>query len=164
MSEEQITAGQYYLPVIGTAQAALNNKSAIAQEEYDKLLNDGLKPLVLNHLRRYGVYTDDPCVEVSRCGWRDNTFSITLRRYEEDEETVGFNITVDGSSIPPRPDDAERRRAEARASVFRGSRKQSVDQFIKYVRLKVGGIKRTVSEFDALWDAWIDYLVATNTK
>ena len=160
MSEEKITAGQYYLSVIGTAQLLLDAVRDILQEEYDKLLNDGLKPIVLDHLRRYGVYADGPCVEISRCGWRDNTFSVTIRRYEGDKETIGFNVTVDGSSVPPRPDDAERRRAEARASVFRGSRKQSVDRFIQYVRLKTGSTKHTVSELNALWDAWIDYLVA----
>lgn len=160
MSEEKITAGQYYLSVIGTAQSLLDAKRDILQKEYDKLLNDGLKPIVLDHLRRYGVYADGPCVEISRCGWRDNTFSVTIRRYEGDEETIGFNVTVDGSSVPPRPDGAERRRAEARASAFKGSRKQSVDQFIKYVRLKTGSTKHTVSELNALWDAWIDYLVA----
>lgn len=160
MSEEKITAGQYYLSVIGTAQSVLDIKRDTAREEYDKLLNDGLKPIVLDHLRRYGVYTDGPCVEISRCSWRD-TFSVTIQRYEGDEEKIQFDITVDGSSVPPRPDDTERRRAAARASVFTSSRKQSVDQFIKYVRLKTGSTKHAVSDFDALWDAWIDYLVAT---
>ncbi len=162
MSEEKITAGQYYLSVIGTAQSVLDAKRDAAQEAYDKLQNDGLKPIVLDHLRRYGVYADDSCVEVSHCGWRDNTFNIRIRRYGGDESTsIGFNITVDGSSFPPRPDGTEQQRAEVRASAFRKSRKQSVDQFIKYVRLKTGSTKHTVSEFDALWDAWIDYLVAT---
>lgn len=161
MSEEKITAGQYYLSVIGTAQSVLDAKRDAAQEEYDKLLNDGLKPIVLDHLRRYGIYTDDSCVEILRHDWRDDTFHVTIRPYGVATETIDFSVIVDESSFPPRPDGTEQQRAEVRASVFKGSRKQSVDQFIKYVRLKTGGTKHAVSEFDALWDAWIDYLVAT---
>lgn len=51
---------------------------------------------------------------------------------------------------------------DRRINVFGYSRKQSVDQFIKFVRLKTPrAVQHTESELAALWDQWLDYLVAT---
>jgi hypothetical protein len=52
---------------------------------------------------------------------------------------------------------------DSRISAFRLNRKQSVDQFIKFVRLKTPRVvQHTESELAALWDQWLDYLVATH--
>lgn len=162
MNEEPITAGQYYLSVIGTAQQLLDEKKSIAEEEFEKLSFEGCRPLVVAQLQRYGIYADTTCLEIERNRWNPSSFSVEIERFTTDENSLKFNIVLDEVEVLPAPDESEKRRAEARTNAFRNTRKQSVDQFIKFVRLKVGSAKRTVGEFDVLWNEWIDYLVAIN--
>lgn len=161
MNEEPITAGQYYLSVIGTAQAILDNKDSAASMEFEKLSFEGCRPLVAAQLQRYGIYGDTTCLEIKKNYWGERSFSVELKRFATDEDSIKFNIVLDEVEVLPEPDKSEKQRTGARAAAFRHSRKQSVDQFIKFVRLKVGSAKRTVGEFDILWSEWIDYLVAT---
>lgn len=162
MNEEPITAGQYYLSVVGTAQQILDNKKQIAEEEFEKLSFEGCRPLVVAMLQRYGIYANTTCVEITRNHWRNRSFGVRIKRFATDEESISFNIGLDEVDVVPSPDETEKNQTNARASAFRNTRKQSVDQFIKFVRLKVGSAKRTVGEFDVLWNEWIDYLVATS--
>lgn len=161
MNEEPITAGQYYLSVIGNAQLVLNNKKHIAEEEFEKRSVEGCQPLVIAMLQRYWIYAATTCMKIERNTWRRRSFSVKIRRFSTDENTISFNVELDEAEVLPTPDETEKKLTAARASAFH-SRKQSVDQFIKFVKLKGGGIKRTVGEFDVLWSEWIDYLVATN--
>lgn len=162
MNEEPITAGQYYLSVIGTAQQLLDEKKNVAEAEFEKLSFKGCRPLVIAQLQRYGIYADTTCMEITKNYWGKRSFSVELKQFATNEDSLKFNIELDEIKVLPAPDESEKRRTEARASAFRNTRKQSVDQFIKFVRLKVGGAKRTVGEFDVLWSQWIDYLVATS--
>lgn len=154
MTDEKMTAGQYYLARIGTAVSDMQTTLNALREAREAELAEGLKERVREVLNRFGIYATPSKIS---SGWHTQT---TFTSYDGKELHVDIDKDLLGEL--PEDDTPEICAWDSRISAFRLNRKQSVDQFIKFVRLKTPRVvQHTESELAALWDQWLDYLVAT---
>ena len=154
MTDEKMTAGQYYLARIGTALSDMQTTLNALREAREAELAEGLKERVREVLNRFGIYATPSKIN---SGWRTQTTFVDFNGKE-------IHIDLDDSLLGelPENDTLEICTWDSRIHAFRHNRKQSVDQFIKFVRLKTPRVvQHTESELAALWDQWLDYLVAT---
>ena len=156
MTIEKMTAGQYYLARIGTAVSDMQTTRNAVREAREAELAEGLKERVRATLEQFGIYATPSEIHSS---WRGQVTS-TFTSYDGKELHVDIDKDLLGEL--PEDDTPEICAWDSRISAFRFNRKQSVDQFIKFVRLKTPRVvQHTESELAALWDQWLDYLVAT---
>lgn len=154
MTDEKMTAGQYYLARIGTAVSDMQTTLNALREAREAELAEGLKERVREVLNRFGIYATPSKIS---SGWHTQT---TFTSYDGKELHVGIGKDLLGEL--PKNDTPEICAWDHRINALRYNRKQSVDQFIKFVRLKTPRVvQHTESELAALWDQWLDYLVAT---
>ena len=154
MTIEKMTAGQYYLARIGTAVSDMQTTLNALREAREAELAEGLKERVRATLEQFGIYATPSKIN---SGWRAQV-TFTDHRGKE------LHVDLDDSLLGELPEDdtPEICAWDSRINAFRHNRKQSVDQFIKFVRLKTPRVvQHTESELAALWDQWLDYLVAT---
>lgn len=155
MTIEKMTAGQYYLARIGTAVSDMQTTLNALREAREAELAEGLKERVREVLNRFGIYAT-PSKIIS--GWYPRT---TFVDFDGKEIHIDLNNSFLGEL--PETDTLEICTWDSRIHAFRHNRKQSVDQFIKFVRLKVPGTsKHTAADLDVLWEQWLDYLVAVS--
>lgn len=156
MTDEKMTAGQYYLARIGTAVSDMQTTRNALREAREAELTEGLKERVRATLEQFGIYATPSKIHSS---WRGQvTSTFTDHRGKELHVDIGEDLLGE----LPEDDTPEICAWDSRINAFRHNRKQSVDQFIKFVRLKTPRVvQHTESELAALWDQWLDYLVAT---
>lgn len=154
MTDEKMTAGQYYLARIGTAVSDMQTTLNALREAREAELAEGLKERVRATLEQFGIYATPS--KINR-GWRAQV-TFTDHRGKELHVDIGEDLLGE----LPGDDPLEICVWDSRINAFRHNRKQSVDQFIKFVRLKTPrAVQHTESELAALWGQWLDYLVAT---
>ena len=154
MTDEKMTAGQYYLARIGTAVSDMQTTLNALREAREAELAEGLKERVREVLNRFGIYAT-PSKIIS--GWHPRTTFVDF-----DGKEIHINLNNSFLGELPEDDTPEIRTWDSRVNAFKYNRKQSVDQFIKFVRLKTPRVvQHTESELAALWDQWLEYLVAT---
>lgn len=157
-SETKLTAGQYYLGRINDERARLQASVDEAENAAEAPRQAFLREKAFEALQSY-FFVDKKRIKSVAVEWPHQTIDIRISDYSE-TQTASLCISIDLTGMP------EVRRDELswkRLNAFERSRKQSVDQFIKFVKLKVPGTsKHTAADLDVLWEQWLDYLVTVS--
>lgn len=157
-SETKLTAGQYYLGRINDERARLQAIADEAEAAAEAPQQAFLREKALEALQSY-FFVDEKRIKSVTAEWSNKTVEIEISNYAG-TETTSLRVDIDPTGMPEvRRDESSLKRLNA----FKYSRKQSVDQFIKFVKLKVPGTsKHTAADLDVLWEQWLDYLVTVS--